>query len=65
MARTSTKKELPELTAIDLEHHVSVSKAAAIKGVSEDTFKRHFRHLIRHVSPRRLTVRLRDLLAES
>jgi hypothetical protein len=55
---------LPSLTALDLERHISVKQAAEIKGVSQDTFKRHYPHLIRKVSPRRNTVKLRDLLSE-
>jgi hypothetical protein len=53
---------LPSLTALDLERHISVKQAAEIKGVSQDTFKRHYPHLIRKASPRRNTVKLRDLL---
>jgi len=56
--------KLPELSALDLEKHVSVPTAAEIKNVSVDTFKRHYSHLIRKVSPRRDAVKLRDLLTE-
>jgi len=49
---------------IELEKHVSVPEAARIKGISPDTFKRHYSHLIRKPSPRRCTVKLRDLLAD-
>jgi hypothetical protein len=52
-----------ELSALELERHVSVPEAAAHKNVSVDTFKRHFPHLIRRISPRRTAVKLRDLLA--
>jgi hypothetical protein len=55
---------LPSLSALDLEKHISVKQAAEMKGVSRDTFKRHYAHLIRKVSPRRNTVKLRDLLSE-
>ena len=55
---------LPSLTALELERHISIPEAAALKGVSVDTFKRHFKHLIRRISPRRNAVKLRDLLAE-
>ena len=55
---------LPELSALDLERHVSVPEAAEFKNISVDTFKRHYSHLIRKVSPRRDAVKLRDLLAE-
>ena len=53
---------LPELTALELESIVPVSKAAQIQGVSPDTFKRRYRHPIRRLSPRRNGVKLRDLL---
>jgi hypothetical protein len=53
---------LPSLTAIELEKHISVPEAAALKGISRDTFKRHYSAIIRHPSPRRSTVKLRDLL---
>jgi hypothetical protein len=59
-----TDIKLPELSALELEKHVSVPAAAEIKNLSEDSFKRHYRHLIRNVSPRRQAVRLRDLLQE-
>jgi hypothetical protein len=54
--------KLPELSALELEKHVSVPEAAAIKGISPDTFKRHYSHLIRKQSPRRNSVKLRDLI---
>jgi hypothetical protein len=62
--KPSFKDALPKLTALDLERHVSVPEAAKLKGISPDTFKRHFGHLIRRPSPRRSTVKLRDLLSE-
>jgi hypothetical protein len=59
-----TGRKLPELSALELEKHVSVPEAAAIKGVSPWTFKRHYSHLIKRVSPRRHAVKIRDLLRE-
>jgi hypothetical protein len=56
---------LPALTALELEQHISVPKAAQIKGVSEDTFRRYYGHLIRKISPRRSSVKMRDLLSDS
>jgi hypothetical protein len=35
------------------KRHISVPQAAELKGVSEDTFRRHYGHLIKKVSPRR------------
>ena len=43
---------------------ISVHEAAAIRGVSIDSFRRHFRHLIEQVSPRRQAVTLGKLLDE-
>jgi hypothetical protein len=56
--------KLPALTALDLERHISVPEAAKHKNISPDTFKRRYGHLIRKTSPRRRTVKIRDLLAE-
>jgi len=61
---SSASIKLPELSALDLEKHISLPEAAEIKGISEDTFKRHYRHLIRKQSPRRNTVKVRDLIEE-
>ena len=60
-----TTAKLPELSALELEKHVSVPEAAKLRGISPDTFKRHFSHLIKKVSPRREAVRLRDLFMEA
>jgi hypothetical protein len=53
---------LPVLTALELERHIPIAEAAQIKGVSVDTFKRKYGHLIRRVSTRRIAVKVRDLL---
>jgi len=58
------KPQLPRLAAIDLERHVSTHEAAKILGISVWTFKRHYAHLIRKMSPRGEAVKLRDLLQE-
>jgi hypothetical protein len=60
----AVESKLPELTALELESIVPVPKAAHLRGVSVDTFKRHYRHLIRKLSPRREGVKLRDLLTD-
>jgi hypothetical protein len=64
MPSNATTETLPKLSALELERHVSVPEAARIKGISVDSFKRHFPHLIRKPTPRRTTVKLRDLLSE-
>jgi hypothetical protein len=64
MTLSATATKLPQLSALDLERHVSVPAAAEHLNISVDTFKRHYSHLIRKVSPRRDAVKLRDLLQE-
>jgi mRNA-degrading endonuclease toxin of MazEF toxin-antitoxin module len=44
------------------QRRISVAQAAEIKGISEDTFRRHFGHLIEKTTPGRATVRLGDVL---
>ena len=58
-----TTINLPSPFALDLERHISVPEAAKFKNISPDTFKRHYKHLIRKISPRRNAVKVRDLLA--
>jgi hypothetical protein len=50
------------LSELELESQVSIDKAAKIKGISADTFRRHYKHLINRPSTRRCTVKLRDAL---
>jgi hypothetical protein len=54
--------ELPTLTALELESYKTPKEAAAIKSLSEDTFRRHYPHIIEKLSPRRDGVKLRNLL---
>jgi hypothetical protein len=61
---SASTENLPTLSALDLERHISVPEAAKFKNLSPDTFKRHFAHLIRKPSPRRSTVKIRDLVAD-
>jgi hypothetical protein len=49
-------------TWLELQRHISVSEAAQIKGLSRDGFERHYSHLIRQLSPRRVGVKLEDLV---
>jgi DeoR/GlpR family transcriptional regulator of sugar metabolism len=53
------------LSTLELERRVSVAEAARLKGVSEDTFRRHYSHLIEQVSPRRQAVKLKHVIAEN
>jgi hypothetical protein len=62
---TTTQAQLPKLTAIELEKHVTVEAAAEILGVHIETFEAHYAHLIRKVSPRCRRVKLRELLEDA
>jgi hypothetical protein len=55
--------ELPASLANLPQRRISVPEAAALRGISARTFKRHFSHLIQKTSPRRETVALGDALA--
>jgi hypothetical protein len=45
-----------------LEKIVTIDEAAEIAGISRDSIRRHHSHLIRRLSPRRVGLRLRDVL---
>jgi hypothetical protein len=59
-ASASDKRLLPP----DLQPRrmISLPQAAELRGISVDTFKRNYKHLIVRVSPRRLAVRLGDVI---
>ena len=48
---------------LELRRKIAVREAAALNDMSEDTFRRHYSHLIRKMSPRRDAVELGDALA--
>ena len=48
---------------LELRKKISVKEAAEINDVSEDTFRRRYRHLIKKISARRDAVELGDALA--
>jgi hypothetical protein len=57
---------MTEPTAPDwlaLRRKISVKEAAELNDVSEDTFRRRYRHLIKKISARRNAVELGDALA--
>jgi hypothetical protein len=43
---------------------IPVPQAAEMKAISEDSFRRHFKHLIRQITPRRQGVMLGDLIED-
>jgi len=49
--------------ALEGERIISVVEAAEICGVSADTLRRRYGHLILNISPRRRGIRLRDVLS--
>jgi hypothetical protein len=57
-----TKSQLAGLTPLELQRKVSVKVAAEMNDVSEVNFRRHYRHLIRKISPRRDVVSIADAI---
>jgi hypothetical protein len=55
------KEEAPSWLA--LRRKIPVIEAAELNNLSEDSFRRHYPHLIKKVSPRRDAVELGDALA--
>jgi hypothetical protein len=52
-----------DTTWLALKQKIPVKKAAELNDMSEDSFRRHYSHLIKKVSPRRDAVELGDALA--
>ena len=52
-----------DLSPLELKRKITTREAAELNGVSEDMFKRHYRHLIRKIGPRRNAVELGDAIA--
>jgi hypothetical protein len=50
------------ISALELKRKITTREAAELNGVSEDFFKRHYRHLIRKIGPRRRAVELGDAI---
>jgi hypothetical protein len=48
---------------LELKRKIPVKEAASLNDMSEDSFRRHYKHLIKKVSPRRDAVELGDALA--
>jgi hypothetical protein len=51
------------VSAFEMERVVSLNDAAMLSGLSRDTLRRNYPDLIRKLSPRRVGVRLKDVLA--
>jgi hypothetical protein len=63
MARSTAAAERSlELRGLQLERMITLAEASQLTGLSVDSLRRHYAHLIRHLSPRRLGMKLRDVL---
>lgn len=62
MSTKSRTTKLTDLTPLELHRKISVAEAAELNSLSLDTFKRHYSHLIRKISPRRDAVELGDAI---
>ena len=60
-ATTSTQSDV-DLTPLELRKKIWVREAAALNGLSEASFRRHYGHLIRKITPRRDVVELGDAI---
>jgi hypothetical protein len=60
--KTLAPPSLADLSPLELKRKITTRQAAELNGVSEDMFKRHYRHLIRKIGPRRLAVELGDAI---
>src|SRR6516225_10194746 len=47
---------------LELERLITLREASELTSMSVDSLTRHYRHLIRHLSPRRPAMRLGDVL---
>jgi hypothetical protein len=56
-------KQVKVPAAFELEQMISIDEAAALAGLSRDSVRKHYRHLICRLSPGRVGIRLRDALA--
>jgi hypothetical protein len=48
---------------LELERMLTLPEVSALTGLSPDTLKRRYSHLIRKMSPRRVAMKLRDALS--
>ena len=59
---TTSTQFATDLTPLDLRKKIPVREAAALNDLSEASFRRHYRHLIRKITPRRDAVELGDAI---
>jgi hypothetical protein len=49
-------------TDLDLQRMLTLDEVAEFRGLSKDSVRRHYGHLVRRLSPRRVGMTLRDAL---
>ena len=59
---TTATQSLAELSPSERRRKIKVREAAALNDLSEATFRRHYGHLIRKITPRRDAVELCDAI---
>jgi hypothetical protein len=62
MKTTPATRSLADLTPLERRRKVRVKEAAALNDLSEASFRRHYGHLIRKITPRRDAVELGDAI---
>jgi hypothetical protein len=60
---TARRPPASATSTLALEKIVTLAEAAELAGISKDSLRRHHAHLIRRLSPRRVGVKLRDVLS--
>ena len=53
---------IADLTPLERRQKIPVKRAAALNDISEASFRRHYKHLIKKITPRRDAVELGDAL---
>jgi hypothetical protein len=62
MLKPTTRPKTTDLPPIERRKKLTVREAAKLNTLSEDTFRRHYGHLIKKISPRRDVVELGDAI---
>jgi hypothetical protein len=53
----------PPLSGLELERIISLTEVTELTGLSRDSLERHYAHLIRRLSPRRVGMKVKDAIA--
>jgi hypothetical protein len=61
-SRTSTRPDFTDITPLDRRRVLPLGEVTELTGLSRDSIYRHYGHLIRRLSPRRVGMRLGDAL---